>query len=241
MYQGKKILAIIPARWGSKGIPLKNIIDLDGKPLIVYSLDSAQKSQYLDRVIVSTNSLEIKQVAESYGADVPFMRPEALAEDTSKTIDAVVHAVNWLKEHQNERYDFVMVIQNTVPLRKNWHIDEAIETLLNSEERSLVSVSEVEDHPFLMRTIASDGLLENLLPMNSTIRRQDMPKYYKVNGAIYLQKLDEFFDADVSLNDGVLPYIMEQRYSVDIDTYLDLQLVLYYLQKEKEELMAKMK
>ena len=231
MYKGKKILGLIPARGGSKGIPSKNIIEIYGKPLIQYSIECAKGSKYLDRTIISTDDTKIKDVAVKCGGDVPFMRPPELALDTSKTIDAVVHAINWLKEH-GEEYDYLVLLQNTVPLRKPWHIDEAIEKLFASNEKSLVSVTEVDENPVLMRTINEDGTVHNLLNVNSTMRRQDFPKFYRVDGAIYIQKLDRDFGLNTSLNDGRLSYIIEERYSVDIDTYLDIRKIEYYLEQE---------
>lgn len=231
MYKGKKILGLIPARGGSKGIPSKNIIEIYGKPLIQYSIECAKGSKYLDRTIISTDDTKIKDVAVKCGGDVPFMRPPELALDTSKTIDAVVHAINWLKEH-GEEYDYLVLLQNTVPLRKSWHIDEAIEKLFASNEKSLVSVTEVDENPVLMRTINADGTVHNLLNVNSTMRRQDFPKFYRVDGAIYIQKLDKDFGLNTSLNDGRLSYIIEERYSVDIDTYLDIRKIEYYLEQE---------
>ena len=234
MYKNKKILAVIPARGGSKGIPSKNIIEVGGKPLIQYTIDCAKHSRYIDRAVISTDSEEIKKVSIECGGDVPFMRPKELALDTSKTIDCIVHAVNTLKE-MGETYDYVMIIQNTVPLRKSWHVDESIEKLIDSKERSLVSVTEVEQHPILMRTINEDGTVKNLLPMSSTMRRQDFPKFYKVDGAIAIQKIDEEFNLNTSINDGRLAYIMDSKYSTDIDSYIDIKVIEYYLEKEKEK------
>lgn len=231
MYKGKKILAIIPARGGSKGIPSKNIIEIYGKPLIQYSIESANSSKYIDRTIISTDDLKIKEVAEKCGGDVPFLRPEELAQDTSKTIDCLIHGIEWLK-NTGEEYDYLVLLQNTVPLRKGQHIDEAIEKLIGSDERSLVSITEVEENPVLMRTLNSDGTVKNMLNISSTIRRQDFPKFYRVDGAIYIQKLDDEFNLNTSLNDGKLAYIMKEEYSVDIDTYLDIKKIEYYLEKE---------
>lgn len=230
MYRDKKILAIIPARGGSKGIAKKNITMVDGFPLIVYTLKAAQHSKYLDRVIVSTEDSEIKKVVDSYGGEVPFLRPMELAQDDSKTIDSIVHAIDTLKSF-GEIYDYVVILQCTSPLRKAWHIDEAIQKLIHSGEKSLVSVSQVEEHPILMRTLHEDGTLKNLLHINSTMRRQDFPKVYKVNGAIYIQKIDEYFNQNTSLNDGKLAYIMERKYTVDIDEYLDIMKVEFYLKE----------
>ncbi len=226
MYKNKKILSVIPARGGSKGVPFKNIIEVGGKPLIKYSIDCAKESKYIDRTIISTDSLEIKRTAEICGGDVPFLRPAELAQDISKTIDCLVHAVNWLKE-RGEEYDYLILLQNTVPLRKGWQIDEAVEKLFNSNERSLVSVTEVDEHPILMRTLNEDDTVKNLLNMNSTVRRQDFPKFYKVDGAIYIQKLDENFNLETSLNDGKLAYVLDRKYSTDIDNYLDIKIIEY--------------
>lgn len=234
MYKGKKILAVIPARGGSKGVPRKNIIEVGGHPLIKYTIDCGKNSKYLDRTVISTEDLLIKRVAEENGGDVPFLRPKELAEDTSKTIDCIVHAVNTLKS-MGEEYDYVIILQNTVPLRKSWHVDEAIEMIVDSSERSLVSISEVDEHPILMRTLNEDKTVKNLLHMNSTMRRQDFPKFYKVDGAIAIQKIDAEFNLETSINDGKLGYVMERKYSTDIDNYLDIKIIEYYLEKEKEE------
>lgn len=230
MYQNKRILAVIPARGGSKGIPKKNITMLDGLPLIVYTLKSAQHSKYLDRIIVSTEDFEIKKVAEQYGGEVPFLRPVELAQDDSKTIDCILHTIDTLKNIR-EIYDYVVILQCTSPLRKAWHIDEAIARIISENGTSLVSVSEVEEHPILMRTLNTDGTLENLLNVNSTVRRQDFPSFYKVDGAIYIQKIDENLNKDTSLNDGKLAYIMDRKYTVDIDEYLDIRKVELYLKE----------
>ena len=234
MYKNKKILAVIPARGGSKGVPRKNIIEVGGHPLIKYTIDCGKNSKYLDRVIISTEDLLIKRVAEENGGDVPFLRPKELAEDTSKTIDCIVHVVDTLK-FMGEEYDYVMILQNTVPLRKSWHVDEAIEMIVDSNERSLVSISEVDEHPILMRTLNENKTVKNLLSMNSTMRRQDFPKFYKVDGAIAIQKIDDEFSLETSINDGKLGYIMDRKYSTDIDNYLDIKIIEYYLEKEKEE------
>ena len=133
-----------------------------------------------------------------------------------------------------ETYDYVMILQNTVPLRKSWHIDEAIEKIIDKDAKSLVSISEVDEHPILMRTLNEDESVKNLLPMNSTMRRQDFPKFYKVDGAIYIQKIDEEFNLNTSLNDGKIGYVIERKYTTDIDNYIDIKIVEYYLEKERE-------
>lgn len=230
MKNKKSILAIIPARAGSKGIKDKNIIDLNGKPLIAYSIESGLKSKYIDKVVVSTDGEEIARVAREYGAEVPFMRPEYLASDTSKTIDSVIHCIEELKR-QGEEYDYVVLLQPTQPLRQSWHIDEAIELIIKKDEEALVSVSKVKDHPILMRTVDENGYTINLLEGTSTKRRQEFPNFYKVNGAIYINKINKNLNSDTSLNDNKLAYIMDEKYDVDIDEMLDLHIAELLLGK----------
>ncbi len=233
MFENKKILALIPARGGSKGIKDKNIIDLCGKPLIGYSIDAAKQSKYIDDVVVSTDSEKIAEVARKCGAEVPFMRPAELAQDKSKSIDAVVHAINALKE-QNRIYDCLVFLQPTQPLRAPDDIDGAIETFYKCGRQSLVSVCEVDNHPLLIRSI-DDGRLKPLLNMGSSIRRQDMPKFYCVNGCIYINAIEEI-NSSTSQNDNTIPYIMESSHSVDIDELKDLELAKFYIENKKQAL-----
>lgn len=234
MYKQKRILAIIPARGGSKGIPKKNIIDLLGKPLLYYSVKSAKESKYIDKVIISTDDEEIAEVGKQLGADVPFLRPEEISGDKAKSIDAFIHAIKEL-EKLEEKYDYILLLQNTSPLRQSWHIDEAIEKLIESNKRSLVSVSEVTEHPCIMRTLNEKNETNNLMNMSGDMRRQDFPPIYLVNGAIYIQKNDEYLNLDTNLNGGKLAYVMAREYSVDIDEYLDLDIATHYLKKMKDE------
>ena len=228
MYKEKRILAIIPARGGSKGIPNKNLVELCGKPLIAYSILSAKKSIYIDDVIVSTDSLAIKEIAVQYGADVPFLRPSELATDTSKTIDCVIYTITEL-EKMGHIYDYVILLQPTQPIREKDLIDNAIEKLLASSEKSLVSVTSVSEHPILMRTITKEGTLKSLLNTSSTVRRQDFPEVYRVNGSIYINSIDESLNETTSLNVNVLPYFIPVEQSIDIDSIEDLELAKKYL------------
>ena len=188
MYDKNKILALIPARGGSKGIKNKNIIDLAGRPLISYSIITSLKSKYIDDTVVSTDSMEIADVAKKCGAEVPFMRPEKLASDEAKTIDVALHAVDVL-EAQGRRYDALILLQPTQPLRAVEDVDKAIELFFKCVECGLVSVSQVADHPLLIRMVDSNGHLISILNESSTCRRQDMKCYYKVNGCIYINRI----------------------------------------------------
>lgn len=228
MFNNKKILALIPARGGSKGIPNKNIISLANKPLIAYSIEECKKSRYIDDIVVSTDSETIAKVAKEYGAEVPFLRPEELAKDTSKTVDSVLHAIEELGKFGRD-YDSFVLIQPTQPLRTFEDIDGAIEIHYENEKKNVVSVCEVSEHPLLMRTI-SNGVLEPLLNKSSTCRRQDMDKYYKVNGCVYVNSVDKL-DVNTSFNDNPIPYIMDQSHSVDIDEPSDLEYAEFLLNK----------
>lgn len=221
MYKGNKFLAVIPARGGSKGIPKKNIYPVKGKPLICYTIDEALKSHYLDKTIVSTDCSEIADIAKNNGAEIPFLRPKSLAKDDSKTINVLLHAVNQLAKN-NETFDYIVLLQPTQPLRKSWHIDNAIKQVIECKQPNLISVSPVDEHPILIRSIDDEGKLQRLLPIKSTIRRQDFPPYYKINGAIYINKIDRYFNENVSLNDNMYPFFMEKKYDLDIDDLYDM-------------------
>lgn len=231
MYKNKKILAIIPARSGSKGIKNKNIIDLNGKPLISYTIEEAKKSKYIDKIVVSTDGEEIANISKKYGAEVPFLRPEELATDKSKSIDAVLHCIHELEKNK-QFFDYCILLQPTQPFRKTSDIDEAILSIIESGEESLASVCEVNEHPILMRRIRNN-ILCSILDCNSTVRRQDFEKIYRVNGAIYINKINENLNKETSLNDNKMPYIMSGKNSVDIDTIDDLKLAEIYLVNEK--------
>lgn len=229
MFEGAKILALIPARGGSKGIKDKNIYDLGGKPLISYTIEAAKGSKYSDDVVVTTNSQKIADVALKYGASVPFLRPGEFAQDTSRSIEALMHALNTLHDAGHD-YDVVVWLQPTSPLRTSEDIDASVEEFFKMGRQSLVSVSLVSDHPLLIRTISENGHLAKMLDQSSTCRRQDMPPYYRVNGAIYIYNAAEL-NLNTSLNDASVPYIMQKDHAVDIDDLSDIYLVEYLLRK----------
>lgn len=222
-----KILALIPARGGSKGIKNKNIISICGKPLIAYSIEAAKKSKYIDRILVSTDCSKIASVAKRYGAEPPFLRPSELAQDQSKSIEVIMHAIKYL-ENQGEVYDALVLLQPTQPLRTSGDIDMALETFISSGKKPLASVSEVDDHPLLIRSIDNKGMLQPLLSEKSSVRRQDMMHYYRVNGCIYINCVEEL-SMDSSLNDNIIPYVIPKERSVDIDELQDVALVKYYM------------
>ena len=231
MINNMRILAIVPARGGSKGIKDKNIKEIEGRPLIEYTIEAAKRCEYIDEIVVSTDSEKIAKVAKKAGAKVPFLRPDELASDTARTIDVVLFTIEQLKLIGQE-YDIVVLLQPTSPLRDEDDICGAIEKYVSCNMKSLVSVSEVSESPILMRQIVDETHMEKLLNINSTIRRQDMAKYYMVNGSIYINKIEEL-NSDTSLNDNVIPYVMDRSHAVDIDDYVDIEVMKYYVNKRK--------
>lgn len=221
---------MIPARGGSKGIKNKNIIDLCGHPLISYTIAAAKKSRYIDSVIVSTDSEKIAEIAVSCGGNVPFLRPAALASDTSTTIAVVCHAIQTLKE-SGDRYDVLILLQPTSPLRTQEDIDKALEKF-EREGLPIASVSKAKDSPSLLRKLTGESQMVSLLGVPSTIRRQDMPPVYRVNGSIYINAIPSLSE-NTSFNDNVCPYVMEESHSVDIDDYLDMEIAKYYIERKR--------
>lgn len=229
MIKKRKVLAVIPARGGSKRIKNKNFIDICGKPLIQYTIEAALKCEYIDKTIVSTDSEKIAYLSEMCGAEVPFIRPIELSNDYAKSIDVLMHAINFF-ENQGEIFDIIILLQPTSPLRNENDIKCALEFFEEKNENSLVSVSEVDISPILLRERNQDGFLYNLLQGESTIRKQDMKQYYEVNGAIYINAVSEL-SQETSLNDNKVGWILEKERSIDIDEMDDVVRVKRFLAK----------
>ena len=218
-----KVLAIIPARGGSKVVPRKNIKELAGKPLIAWTIEEAKKSKYIDRIIVSSEDKEILQVAQKFGADVPFVRPANLAEDTTAGIEPVLHAL----EHFSD-YEYVVMLQPTSPLRLVEDIDGCIEQLLQENAKFCVSVCEVGQSPYWMYTLDSSTKMQPLLKQQTLItRRQDLPKVYTLNGAIYLANIDLLKQTRNFITEETIAYVMPVERSYDIDTEEDFKICEY--------------
>ena len=226
MYKGKNILGLIPARSGSKGLPRKNIKPLLGKPLIARTIEQALVSKYLNRVVVSTDDKEIAEISIKYGAEVPFVRPKELAEDDAKGIDVVLHAIDWFKEDDKQKkYDLIMLLQPTSPLRTTEDIDKAIELLFLKKAKAIVSVCEVDHHPLWANTLPKDGCMKDFIRqeiMNKN--RQELPKFYRLNGAIYLAYCNYIKEQESFFGEKTFAYIMPRERSIDIDDEIDFKL-----------------
>ena len=229
MIENLKVIALIPARGGSKGVKDKNIKPLNGIPLIGHTICEAKKSNYIDYIFVSTDSEKIRAVSVEFGAQVPFLRNPEYATDTSKTIDAVMNDLTRLK-NSDMNFDILVLLQPTSPLRTVQDIDNAIKTYVENGFKDVVSISESEENPVLMRCLDSEKRMSKLLDAQSTVRRQDMVTYYKVNGAIYVNNIEKL-SLESSFNDNPIPYIMKKTHSVDIDTIDDFALAEYYINK----------
>ena len=221
MINKKKILAVITARSGSKRLPNKNILDLAGKPLIAWTIEESKKSKYIDKLIVSTDSSEIAEISTRYKAEVPFIRPKELALDESDSLSVLKHSIKFFEGE----YNYILLLQPTSPLRKVKDIDKAIE-MLSKKIKAVVSVCETEHSPLWTNTLPKDLSMKNFIrPEIKNKRSQDLPKYYRLNGAIYLSEIDYFIKNNGFFADNTKAYIMSQVSSIDIDVELDFLLV----------------
>jgi len=232
MIDGKSVLAIIPARGGSKGVPRKNIKDLCGKPLIAWTIEEALKSKYIDRTIASTEDGEIAEISRKYGAEVPFLRPKELAKDDTPTVDVIIDLINRLEQYEGYKPDYVCVLQCTSPFRKSKHIDEGLEQLINSDGDFIIGVCESEINPFWMKKIENGKLLNFMEDSPTYNRRQDLPTIYRLNGALYIGRTDMLVENKNWYTGNTLPYIMRNKDSIDIDTIMDFKFA-ELLMKEK--------
>jgi CMP-N,N'-diacetyllegionaminic acid synthase len=222
MLKNKTFLAIIPARKGSKGVPGKNIKEINGKPLISLSIQEARKSKYIDKLIVTTNSKEIASIAIQAGAEAPFLRPEQLAKDDSSAASVILHALDFPSIKELD-FDYFIYLQPTSPFRTAEHIDSAIENIIkNNDANSLVSVCTPMTHPYWMKTINQKGFLDELIKTESVFHnRQELPDVYAVNGAIYICKLSVFLSNKTFYKGNCIPFFMSVRSSIDIDNKND--------------------
>ncbi len=212
-----KFLAIIPARAGSKRLPNKNILELNNKPLIAYTIESAKKSKYIDEIVVTSDGDKILDIAKSYGVKT-IKRDEKLSSDSASSVDVILDVLNYFKN-----FKFLILLQPTSPLRDEIDIDGAIELLLSKNGDGVISVCECEHSPLFANKIdenlAMDGFLKKELRESRT---QDLPKYYRLNGAIYICEVERFLsEKNLFLETNLFAYIMPQYKSIDIDTKLD--------------------
>lgn len=213
------VLAVIPARGGSKTLPRKNILQFGGRALIAWTIEAALKASCISEVILSSDDEEICAVARSYGCNVPFLRPPALATDTSTSIEVLIHALE-----QIGGFDYVVLLQPTSPLRTAKDIDSAFDLMRKSNAPACVSVCPVEESPYWMYQLDDNCQLRSVvkMPENST-RRQDLPDVYSLNGAIYIAETDWLLKHQGFLSNETVGFIMPRNRSFDIDTLDDFE------------------
>ncbi|BDR87040.1 acylneuraminate cytidylyltransferase family protein [Clostridium tetani] len=237
MIGNKTVIAIIPARGGSKGVKRKNLKELGDKPLINWTIEEAKKSKYIDKVIVSTEDNEIREVAEKSRTCV-IKRPMELALDNSLTIDSIVYTLDKLKK---EKYipNYVVLLQCTSPFRTSRHIDEAIEFFNDNKEKadSLISVVLEKDVPYWLKSIDDNGFLKDFIKYDKKKfnKRQDFEKIYRLNGSIYIAKTDKIYKNESFESEKTISYVMDEKSSIDIDTEEDFEYAEFILKKIKEK------
>jgi len=218
------MLAIIPARGGSKGLPRKNIKLLDGLPLICYTIKAALDSKLVDRVIVSTDDDEIATISRDFGAEVPFMRPDDLAGDKSMVMDTYLNVADLISRQYSRAVEYFLALLPTVPFRTSEDIDEAIKIFHKKKADSVISVVEAPVPLYWYRHITDDGKLKNFLPQFDAVKnRQELKKTYLPNGAVYVFRTEILRSTREYYTEKTYPYIMPRERSVDIDDLLDFQ------------------
>lgn len=235
--ENPKILAVIPARGGSKGVPRKNIRMVAGKPLIAYTIEPALAVRSrLHRLIVSTDDVEIAEVARQFGADVPFMRPPDLGGDKVPMVPVLKHAIQTIEAMDGVKLDWVLLLQPTCPFRAPKDILAALDLAAKGGCDSVISVVQVlSNHPILMKKIENDRLLPYSIEEVEGTRRQDYtPPAYMRNGCIYLSRRDNLMEHNSIWGKVIRPYIMPEDRSVNVDSELDMKLVEFMLQDRQK-------
>lgn len=229
MIAGLRVLAVIPARGGSKAVPGKNILPFAGKPLIQYSIDAAARSRFVDRVVVSSDDSAIIAAAAAGGADAPFRRAPELATDEASSCDVVADALERIPG-----FDIVVLLQPTSPLRIAADIDGSLELLVARGAPSCISLGPVDEHPYWMYYRGDDG---RIIPVTSTKegpveRRQDLPVVWRLNGAVYAARVGWFIRERTFLSSETVGYPMPRERSLDIDTVDDVERFRLILEKK---------
>jgi N-acylneuraminate cytidylyltransferase len=225
MIDGHRVLALIPARGGSKGVPRKNVALLGGRPLISWAVGSARDSTLIDRLILSSDDPDIIEACTNEGCEVPFVRPAELASDQARSIDVVHHAMAWVEATGAGAYDYLVLLQPTSPFRQAQDIDDCIRACHERGAPSAVTVCEPSHSPYWMYGMDEFGRLSPLLPPPpGASRRQDLPSAFLPNGAVYVARWSELRHADSFMLQGVLGVQMPVERSLDIDTPSDFRL-----------------
>lgn len=222
-------IAIIPARAGSKRLAGKNIKLLAGKPMIAWTIEAALNSKIFDHVFVSTDGEEIAQVSKEYGAEVPFLRPDELASDEATTNDVVTHLVEWFERKYTKNVGTITILQPTSPLRNTQHIIEAMQLMKDKSAKAIISVCELEYPIQFCNKLGSDGSMKDFIKSENNKRTQDLERFYRVNGAIYIYTRCYVGFLNNIYSDGSYAYAMNRSCSIDIDSEYDFELAKFLI------------
>ncbi len=235
MTNHRKYIAVIPARGGSKRLPGKNLMSIAGKPLIAWTIESAIQSGIFDRVIVSTDSEAIAEQARNYGAEVPFLRPDDLAGDQTSTIDVLIHLINNLESKNNIPFTHLTLLQPTSPLRDAGSISDAINFFEEKNADAVISICKTEHSPLWSNTLPDNSSLLDFIPINiQTTPSQNLPDYYRLNGALYICEIRRMLEEKtLYLSSNCFGYVMSRKNSIDIDDQVDFDLAEIYLTRSK--------
>lgn len=220
-----RVLGLVPARGGSKGVPRKNVRLLWGRPLLVHTLEAARGAGCLDRLVVSTDDQAIAQVAEGAGVPVPWLRSRELAEDRSNVVDAALEALDKLEGSEGYRPEAVCLLQPTSPFRTVQTIRRAVDLFASSGGESVVSVSPARDHPYWCKRVNADGTLSDFVAgADVPVSRQELPPVFRVNGAVYVATVDTLRSARSFHSRRTRALVIDEREALDIDTPLDWEI-----------------
>lgn len=219
MINNSKVLALIPARGGSKGLPGKNIKQMCGKPLLAWTIEKALLSEYLDCVLVSTDCKDIANIARAFGGYVPFLRPNKLSSDESSTFNVVIHALNFLHEHDDVDFEYVVLLEPTSPLREDDDIDKMLEILVKNKANfdSIISVGEVDEHPSIVKRLKGSNLESFCPEIKQTSRRQDNEAAFFPYGVAYITKKNALLREETFYTERCTYFKIKKYQKVEID------------------------
>lgn len=227
MINGKSVIAIIPARGGSKGLPGKNIKELCGKPLIGWTIESGLGSKYLDVVMVTTDNEEIAKISRDFGAEVPFLRPNDLANDTATSVDVIKHTISFYENKLNKVFDYIVLLEPTSPLRDKNNIDDMIEKIISVEDNfdAIVSLGAVNEHPSIMKKIEGKNIISYCGELTMKTRRQDNNIAYFPYGVAYIVKTNTLKKENSFYPKRTTYYLIKRYQCYEIDDIYDFMAI----------------
>ena len=236
MIDGKSVLAIIPARGGSKGLPGKNIRPMCGKPLIGWTIDKAKKCSYLDTILVTTDDQKIANIAQTFEAYVPFIRPIEFATDQSSTYDVIRHALSYFKDTECKEFDYVVLLEPTSPLREDDDIGQMLELIVARQEEfdSIVSIGEVTEHPSIMKRLLAEGIEPFCPDLAQTTRRQDNAAAYFPFGVAYIAKTSSLLEENTFYTRRCMHFLIKRYQNYEIDDIYDFLCIESVMKHEWE-------